>query len=284
MGSPSPPKWGIVRRGRCQLRDIVPPTLVRLTRRALEGGPAAPSSPLLVTPQGQTVTSGRRSAIPVAVNPVRPSPPLLRHTAHCYNCSDAIEHAVTGRHHACYCTSYGSLSTAPSSPPKDAPVNHHASTLEVAPVRAQDTPRCRDWSKIRQDGRQLYGTVRHTATRVETVRHACNLLPPWPIKEGAAPQPQGTDTRRRTANAHTLSVFPTILALASITSFGTWRPRPLSRLTCSQPSTGTPVRSNAVPRAHPCWTYGPGQNQDKPSVLSCLAPTIERQISELITS
>jgi hypothetical protein len=27
-----------VRRGRCQLRDTVPPTLVRLTRRALEGG------------------------------------------------------------------------------------------------------------------------------------------------------------------------------------------------------------------------------------------------------
>jgi hypothetical protein len=177
-GSPSLPLWGTVRRGRCQLRDTVPPTLVKLTRRALEGGSAAPSSPLLVTLQGQTVTSGRRSAIPVAINPVQPSPPLLHHAAHCYNCSDAIEHAGTGRRHACYCTSYGSLSIAPSSPPEDAPVNHHASTLEVAPVRAHDTPRRRDWSKIRQDGRQLYDTVRHTATRIETVRHACNLLPP----------------------------------------------------------------------------------------------------------
>jgi hypothetical protein len=27
--------------------------------------------------------------------------------------------------------------------------------------------------------------------------------------------------------------------------------------------------SNIVPRAHRCWTYGPGRNQDKPSVLSC---------------
>jgi hypothetical protein len=123
---------------------------------------------------------------------------LLRHAAHCYNCSDAIKHAGTGRRHACYCTSYGSLSTTPSSPPEDALVNHHASTLEVAPVQAQDTPRRRDWSKIRQDGRQLYGTVRHTATRVEIVRHACNLLPPWPIKGGAAPQPQGTDTGQQT--------------------------------------------------------------------------------------
>jgi hypothetical protein len=63
-GSPSPPLWGTVRQGRCQLRDTVLPTLVRLTRRALEGGPAAPSSPLLVTPQGRTVTSGRREHHP----------------------------------------------------------------------------------------------------------------------------------------------------------------------------------------------------------------------------
>jgi hypothetical protein len=37
------------------------------------------------------------------------------------------------------------------------------------------------------------------------------------------------------------------------------------------------VQSNIVPRAHLCWTYGPGRNQDKPSVVSCLAPTIEGQ-------
>jgi hypothetical protein len=43
-GSPSPPLWGTVRRGRCQLRDTVPPTLVRLTRRALEGGQSHPRS------------------------------------------------------------------------------------------------------------------------------------------------------------------------------------------------------------------------------------------------
>jgi hypothetical protein len=198
------------------------------------------------------MTSGRREHHPRCCQYCAAIPALLRHVAHCYNCSDVIEHAGTGRRHARYCTSYGSLSTAPSSPPEDAPVNHHASTLEVAPVQAQDTPRRRDWSKIRQDGRQLYGTVRHTATRVETMRHACNLLPPWPIKGGAAPQPQGTDTGRRTANAHTLSVFPTILALASMTSLGTWRPRLFSRLACSHPSTGTPVQSNIVPRAHPC--------------------------------
>jgi hypothetical protein len=159
----------------------VSPTLVRLTCRSLEGGPAAPSSSLLVTPQGQIMTSGRRSAIPVAVSPVRPSLPLLRHAARCYNCSGAVEHAGTGRCHASHCTTYGTPSAAPSSPPEDAPVNHYASTLEAAPVQAQDTPRRRDWSKIRQDGRQLLNTVRHAATRSKIVRHACKSPSPWSI-------------------------------------------------------------------------------------------------------
>jgi hypothetical protein len=84
---------------------------------------------------------------------------------HCYNYSDAVGHAGTGRRHACHCTPYGSPSTAPSCPHGDAPVNHYASTLEVAPVQAQDTPRRCNWSKIRQDGRQLRGAVHHTSTR-----------------------------------------------------------------------------------------------------------------------
>jgi hypothetical protein len=198
---------------------------------------------------------------------VRPSPPLLRHAAHCYNHSDAVEHARTGRRHACYCTSYGTSSTAPSSPP------------EGAPVQAQGTP-------LLQDDRQLHGTVRHTTTRSKIVRHACKSPSPWPIKGRRSPSPRGGGAWDGTTIeiAHTLSVFSTILALASITSLGTWRPRLLFRLACSHPSTGTPVQSNTVPRAHRCWTYGPGWNQDKPGVFSCLAATIERQISALITS
>jgi hypothetical protein len=43
---------GIVRRGRRQSRDAALPAPVRLTRRALEGGPAAPSACFLVTLQG----------------------------------------------------------------------------------------------------------------------------------------------------------------------------------------------------------------------------------------
>jgi hypothetical protein len=41
-------------------RDTAPPTPVRLTRRALEGGPTAPSNAFSVITQGHAVTSGRR--------------------------------------------------------------------------------------------------------------------------------------------------------------------------------------------------------------------------------
>jgi hypothetical protein len=53
-----------MRHGQCQLCNTVPPTPVRLTRRALEGGLAAPSNPSLMTLQGQTMTSGRRERHP----------------------------------------------------------------------------------------------------------------------------------------------------------------------------------------------------------------------------
>jgi hypothetical protein len=191
---------------------------------------------------------------------VRPSPPLLRHAAHCYNCSDAVEHAGMGRRHASHCTAYGTLSAAPSSPPEDAPVNHYASTLEVAPVRAQDAPRRRDWRKIRQDGRQLHSTVRHAATHSEIVRYACKSPSPWPIKGRRSPPPPPQGHRATVSSQSYALRFPTILALASIIALGTWRPRLLSRLACSHPSTGTPVRSNTMPRAHPCWTYDSGRN------------------------
>jgi hypothetical protein len=93
MGNPSPPLWRTMQHGQCQLRDTMPPTPVRLTRRALEGGPVAPLNPSLVNSQGQTMTSGGGSTIPATVSPVRPSLPLQRHAEHCRNNSGAVEHA-----------------------------------------------------------------------------------------------------------------------------------------------------------------------------------------------
>jgi hypothetical protein len=92
---PSPPLYNTVRRGQCQLCDTVPPTFVRLTRRALEGGTAKPSNRGKcflydytglhhdVRPAG-TVLS-------VAISPVRPSPPLQHHVGHCDDIPDVVE-------------------------------------------------------------------------------------------------------------------------------------------------------------------------------------------------
>jgi hypothetical protein len=140
---------------------------------------------------------------------VRPSAPLQRHAVHCCNHSDVVEHAGTGRRHACYCTPYGSPPTAPSSPPGDAPVNHHASTLEAAPVQAQGAPRRHDWSKIRHDDRQLPDTVRHTITRSEIVRHACKSPSPWSIKGRRSPSPQGTRHQTRDNEHRSITRSPT---------------------------------------------------------------------------
>jgi hypothetical protein len=160
------------------------------------------------------------SVIPVAVSPVRPSPPLPHHTGRCGNIPVLLGRTGTKHRHNDHCATYG------------LPVNgtlelaHHGgwstnyctTALEAAPVQAQDAPRRLNGSEIRQDGRQLRSTVLHTATRIEIVQRACKLLPPWPIKGGAAPQPQGTDMGRRTTATHT--AFPTILALASIKPLG----------------------------------------------------------------
>jgi hypothetical protein len=78
----------------------------------------------------------------------------------------------------------------------------------------------------------VYSTMLYTmALHVdEIVRHACKLLPPWPIKGGGRPPAAGGG---RTAHTCTLSAFTKILALASINTSGTWRPDLLSRLACS---------------------------------------------------
>jgi hypothetical protein len=188
-----------------------------------------------MTTQDCTVTSGRRE---------RSSPSLSALCGHPRHCSATpgttttsptlLECTGTGRRHARHCTPYRPPSTAPSSRPTGGgrTASLYATTLEVAPVQAQDSPRRPNRSEIRQDGRQLRGTARHASTRRRIVRHACKLLPPWPIKGGAVPQPQGG---RRRAITRTLSAFTTILALASINTSRTWRPGLLSRHACSPP-------------------------------------------------
>jgi hypothetical protein len=148
-----------------------------------------------VTTQGYAVMSGRRE---------RSSPSLSTLCGHPLHCSATpgtvttsptlLECAGTRRHHDRHCAAYGPPADDTLEPARGGgrTSNHYVATLEAAPVRAQDAPRRPDWSGIRQDGRQLRGTARHASTRREIVRHTCKLLPPWPIKGGAIPKPQGT--------------------------------------------------------------------------------------------
>jgi hypothetical protein len=77
-----------VRRGQCQLCDTVPPAPVRLTRRALEGGPVAPSNIFYVLMQDHAVTSGRRD---------RSSPSLSALCGHPRHCSTTPGAVATSR-------------------------------------------------------------------------------------------------------------------------------------------------------------------------------------------
>jgi hypothetical protein len=112
-----------MRQGRCQLRDTVPPTPVRLTRRALEGGGSTLEYLL------RAYTGPRRDVrlagwvIPIAVNPVRPTPPLPHHAGHCGDIPALSGRTGTSHRHNSHCTTYGLSSTAPSNRPTTASVN-----------------------------------------------------------------------------------------------------------------------------------------------------------------
>jgi hypothetical protein len=170
-----------VRRGQCQLCDTVPPTLVRLTRRALDGGPAAPSSPLFVALQGQTVTSGRRERHPRRCQPCAPIPApsapghaLLQPLQRCWARGDGMP--LCPPLYPVRTTVSGSLG-----PAGRRPVNHYAFTLEAPCLSTGHVtaPRPKQDSLGR---RHLHGTVRHTFARSRIVRRACTSPSPWYIK------------------------------------------------------------------------------------------------------
>jgi hypothetical protein len=107
-----------------------------------------------------------------------------------------LECMGTGRRHDHHCTVYGHPVDDNLEPARGGgrTTNHYVAILEVAPVRAQDAPQRPDWSRIRQEGRQLRGTACHASACRKIVRHACKLFPPWPIKGGAVRSRRGHGT------------------------------------------------------------------------------------------
>jgi hypothetical protein len=143
------------------------------------------------------------AAILVVVSPVRPSPSLQRHAAHCNGTPDAVGAHGDGTSPylpLCFVRMPvdGTLEPAHGRRPDSQPLRHHPQSRSCSGTGCATTPRL---NKIHQDGRQLCGTARHASTRRRIVWHTCKLLPPWLIKGGAVPQPQGT--RATTESNHT---------------------------------------------------------------------------------
>jgi hypothetical protein len=97
--------------------------------------------------------------------------------------------AATGHRHASHCVLYGLMSTTPSSPHADGP---RMSNLYATPSKPlldahrtrHDAPPEAGFARTAVYSMALYAMPPHVA---RTVRHACKLLPPWPIKGGAVP-------------------------------------------------------------------------------------------------
>jgi hypothetical protein len=88
---PSPPLYVTVRQGQCQLRDTVPPTLVRPARRALERRRWNPQKGYghLYRARRRDVELVRRVSS-ITVSPVRPSPLPRHHPGHCSTIPGAV--------------------------------------------------------------------------------------------------------------------------------------------------------------------------------------------------
>jgi hypothetical protein len=87
-------------------------------------------------------------------------------------------------------------------PPSNPPLDGHRARHDASPKAK--------FARTAVDSDALSTMPSHVA---KTVRHACKLPPPWPIKGGAVPWPQGDDGSK---HSHALTAFTMILALASI--------------------------------------------------------------------
>jgi hypothetical protein len=129
------------------------------------------------------------------------SPPsssaLCGHPCHCTTIPSTAapsptlwEPRVTRHRHDRYCMTSNPPSAWPSSwhTDDDQTRGFHSATLEVAPGRAQDSPRRSARSKIRQDDQQLHDTTHHTAIRsLELCGTIVNCLPLAYKRRGRSP-------------------------------------------------------------------------------------------------
>jgi hypothetical protein len=89
-----------------------------------------------------------------------------------------------------------------------------------------------------------------------TVRHAYKLLPPWPVKGGGSRLAAGGATTKST-HSHTFRLHRDISTCLNQYLWDLEARPPLAPRLCPPPFASTKAQRNIVPRAHPCWMYGP---------------------------
>jgi hypothetical protein len=190
------------------------PTLVRATRRTLERGRRNPRKGdgrlLRARPGRRRDVALVRRVSSVAIGPVRPFLPSRCHPGHCSTIPDAVGlqgDKTPPRRLLCALRPRVSVRTTTqreiSTPPPSKPLLDGHRACHDAPSEAR-------FARTAVHSVALSAMPSHVA---RTVRYACKLPPPWPIKGGAVPWPRGG---RQIVLTYTLSAIATILALASI--------------------------------------------------------------------
>jgi hypothetical protein len=169
------------------------PTLVRLTRNTLEGGrrnPRTGDGCLFRTRPGPRRDVGpARRVSSVTISPVQPPRALQRHPRRCGGAGrqDAATPAAVPRTASRQLhprvSARATTERKTSTPPPSKPL------LDGYRARHDVPPEAR-FARTTIYSTTLYAIPSHVA---RTVRHACELPPPWPIKGGAVPWLQGDD-------------------------------------------------------------------------------------------
>jgi hypothetical protein len=223
------------------------------------------------------VQEQRRDARPagsvtsVAIGLVRPSPPSRRHPRRCGSmrrrdtATPATVPCTTScqRHPRVLTRAVAEQETA--TPPPSKPLLGAHRTCHDAPPEVR-------FAKTTVYSVALYAMPSHVA---RTVRHACKLLPPWPMKGEAVPQPQERQGDKQQSPVR-FPPSPRYWHLPQSVPLGP------GGLTSSPASLVAPLYEHhgatqySAPSTPLLDVRPPAGTRIKPSVTSCLAPVIER--------
>jgi hypothetical protein len=159
---------------------------------------------------------------------VLPSQPLQRHPRRCGNTRQediatptTVPRTASRQRHPRISMRAATERASPTSPPSKSLLDGYRPCHDVPPEAR--------FARTTVYSTALYSMPPHVD---KTVRHACKLPPPWPIKGGAGPWPRGV---MDSTHSHAFRLHYDIGTRLNQKTSGTWRLGLLSRLACSPP-------------------------------------------------